>query len=714
QPVFADGQTSVSTGLTNVNGLAFSDLDSNLWHQTNIRSTDPGHGINAAFDGSRPAQAGGASLYFGSEVSRDYDFAGGAQGTVVSNGFSLKGYSAADQPVLYFTYFSDLELDGTLQDSFRVYISSDDGDWRPLASNTPFAQTIHDNSNSWRQARIPLGDFAGQENLRLRFEFSTAGDSNVGHDPTTGDELRAVPGAMLRDGDVVVIDGQGYEFDLGVTLVAPSGASLTSGNTFDIAGNVYTFVSGSPADAFEVPFSPSDTAVAIAQRIQTAINATIAPGVAPIRSENRVNLVDNRIPRPGPLVVTAPALPSTFVEGVPGVQDPNNLLVQVNSGMTRTEVATQLKNVLENAFAEQVLLALDGSQFIDGDTFTLDDLSTVASFELDSGFTLSVPPGGARLSEAGIADGDTFTISDGGFNDVTFEFDKDGSFNPANERIPVTDGSSRLTVALQIESTINALPAAQRAALGLAPRLVANGLQIVGAPGTTLQIEPKSFVPKRVFASEQSGDNGSLPDAILTKIDGLGAVTVDAFIGDGPFAASSGDYDWYKVDHIAAGQIITARIDAVTRTSGSTLDAVIGIYDEAGTLLAVNDDDSVTTDSFLAFTTKNPGDYFVVVHGTKAGASATGADFQLNPSDSASGQGVGTTGAYTLTIAVDNGLIGPTPIPQIEVTNSLGDDGALNRAPPTDPSVPGDVVGRGIIRAPAARGSVRAAAVIGD
>ena len=44
QPVFVDGQTIVETGLSQVDGLAFSNLDYNLWHITESRSADPGHG----------------------------------------------------------------------------------------------------------------------------------------------------------------------------------------------------------------------------------------------------------------------------------------------------------------------------------------------------------------------------------------------------------------------------------------------------------------------------------------------------------------------------------------------------------------------------------------------------------------------------------------------------------------------------------------------
>ena len=43
----------VSTGLQNASGLAFSPVDYNLWHPTELGVTDPGHGINPAPDNSR-------------------------------------------------------------------------------------------------------------------------------------------------------------------------------------------------------------------------------------------------------------------------------------------------------------------------------------------------------------------------------------------------------------------------------------------------------------------------------------------------------------------------------------------------------------------------------------------------------------------------------------------------------------------------------------
>ena len=89
-------------GSSTPSGIAFSNLDDNLWHATARRATDQtgadtGHAVDQSFDGSRlnQAPAGNASLYFGYEgplvqtqfgtnnfapntTANTYDFPGGA------------------------------------------------------------------------------------------------------------------------------------------------------------------------------------------------------------------------------------------------------------------------------------------------------------------------------------------------------------------------------------------------------------------------------------------------------------------------------------------------------------------------------------------------------------------------------------------------------------------------------------------------------------
>ncbi|MCA9217950.1 MAG: hypothetical protein KDB27_32995, partial [Planctomycetales bacterium] len=149
QPIFVDGQTSVSTGVGGAVGLEFGTLDENLWKTTMDRGGDAGH-------------SGGNSLFFGEDTAtapgndpRYYDFAGGAHGSIVSNEFSLEGYGRDDLPVLYFTYLAMTEFrnlnDSAAtgpaflnrlgpQDSFRVFITDDSaeigrGQWHLVATN---------------------------------------------------------------------------------------------------------------------------------------------------------------------------------------------------------------------------------------------------------------------------------------------------------------------------------------------------------------------------------------------------------------------------------------------------------------------------------------------------------------------------------------------------------------------------------------------------
>lgn len=182
--VFDDAQWFIQTGVSNPTGLAFSNLDVNLWHETGRRSADAGHGVEVAPDGSRVTRTdGGRSLYFGFEDPtaanrqvgnwtgvRDplavpnsafptgynsYDMAGGASGRIVSNTIDLSGYSPGDKPILYFNYFLDTENANAnvptdtnyMRDSFRVFVNGDDGVWKLLGTNNSDFDADRSNAN---------------------------------------------------------------------------------------------------------------------------------------------------------------------------------------------------------------------------------------------------------------------------------------------------------------------------------------------------------------------------------------------------------------------------------------------------------------------------------------------------------------------------------------------------------------------------------------
>jgi len=108
-----------------------------------------------------------------------------------------------------------------------------------------------------------------------------------------------------------------------------------------------------------------------------------------------------------------------------------------------------------------------------------------------------------------------------------------------------------------------------------------------------------------------------------------GDVRLSGRIGDG--SSGSRDVDIYRIT-LAAGQSLTADIDAKTLSGGSTLDSYLRVFDASGRQLAANDDDGATYDSRLVYQAGVGGTYFVGVSGygntvyspTRAGSGRSG------------------------------------------------------------------------------------------
>ena len=329
QAIFLDGETSVRTGVgADIRGMDFSTLDENLWHVEDFRAGDAGHGVNAAFDGSRAASGGENAFHFGTPLSDTntnpddfYDYPGGGHGSIVSNVFSLADYNATDLPTLYFNYFVDTEGQSTepgsgtlansdpMLDAFRVFIGGEDGQWEMLATNNSFAATPPDenpdddelldlapfdvqeafDTASWRQVRVDLSPYASREDdLRLRFDFSTAGSMNTGDEDTVGEELVAVDANQLRDGDSFTVDGfffgfggDRFEIELGFTLVVSSGAAIDDGETVTIDGDVFEFIENGARDAgpgnIGVDFNDNESPQTVAAHLEQAIQGNFSP-----------------------------------------------------------------------------------------------------------------------------------------------------------------------------------------------------------------------------------------------------------------------------------------------------------------------------------------------------------------------------------------------------------------------------------------------------
>jgi Ca2+-binding RTX toxin-like protein len=160
----------------------------------------------------------------------------------------------------------------------------------------------------------------------------------------------------------------------------------------------------------------------------------------------------------------------------------------------------------------------------------------------------------------------------------------------------------------------------------------------------------------------QREDDGSISLANATDLSFSNRTIIQAngFIGDGPFGSSSGDFDVFRLDGY---EDYTIDVDATVL--GSSLDAVIEIYDLNGNLIASNDNDPYGgLDPFLSYHAAIEGEsYVLVIRG--AGSTLT------DPTDSGSGTGVGSIGAYRVIIC--NTFGGP-----IEAKIIHGTDAAEN------------------------------------
>lgn len=138
-------------------------------------------------------------------------------------------------------------------------------------------------------------------------------------------------------------------------------------------------------------------------------------------------------------------------------------------------------------------------------------------------------------------------------------------------------------------------------------------------------------------------DDGSIN---LANFAGFGSsFTLQGTIGNGPFGTTSGDYDYFRFNNLLAGWSFSA-------ATISAFDPIIGLYNSAGTLLVYNDDGNGAggsaniRDSFIGgFAVPSAGSYFLMVRGY-------GSNFQSDPFNSASGGGVGETGAYRVTVTI--------------------------------------------------------------
>ncbi len=138
-------------------------------------------------------------------------------------------------------------------------------------------------------------------------------------------------------------------------------------------------------------------------------------------------------------------------------------------------------------------------------------------------------------------------------------------------------------------------------------------------------------------------DNGAIPLAGSTGINGSRARTTSGVLGDGPHGTTgddTNDFDFYSLTTTAG---MTVTVD--TSGSGQT-DTVVGLYSAGGDLLAVDDDGGTGFNSLLQFRVPASGTYYAMV----AGYSIAG-PFPQDPMDSGSGRGGAISGNYVASLS---------------------------------------------------------------
>jgi|GEM_PF-2516276 len=97
---------------------------------------------------------------------------------------------------------------------------------------------------------------------------------------------------------------------------------------------------------------------------------------------------------------------------------------------------------------------------------------------------------------------------------------------------------------------------------------------------------------------DEPNDSITSSTSLLVHDGSPQTVFIDAAIGDGPFALTRGDRDFYGVDLLTDSGFFTA---SVTPLAGSELIPVLGVYDNAGQLLAYADNHHHTPELELLF-----------------------------------------------------------------------------------------------------------------
>lgn len=230
------------------------------------------------------------------------------------------------------------------------------------------------------------------------------------------------------------------------------------------------------------------------------------------------------------------------------------------------------------------------------------------------------------------------------------------SYSGTSMATPHVAGVVALMAAAKPQATVSQIRSAILATAvpvaGLAGKVATGGLinaraavdAILGTP-----VEPPPPPPPPPAPTGPGESNDSLATATPLTLAG-DAATFSGVIGDGSYGFA--DVDLFAVT-VPAGGTLQADIDAATLATPSGLDSYVRIFSASGSQVAFNDDAGGSLDSLVAYVAPTAGTYYV-------GVSAYGNSGYL-PATEGSGVEAGTSGAYTLRVAVSK----PAPVADV-------------------------------------------------
>lgn len=175
---------------------------------------------------------------------------------------------------------------------------------------------------------------------------------------------------------------------------------------------------------------------------------------------------------------------------------------------------------------------------------------------------------------------------------------------------------------------------------------------------TPLLVAQLASLHAQVIQTEPNDSIGTATASTLTAGSAGGVFSIGNN-GDGPFGPTTGDgtgdFDFFSIP-ANAGQTIV--FDVNSNINGTGVDTVIGIYNSSGSLVASNDDDGFSRDSFVNYVAAADDTYYGVVGNWVPSAGDDAGSLPTNPNTPGTGRGApgGAVDEYEVVIMLDGSV----------------------------------------------------------